>query len=57
MGLLFNLIKEENKTAQAGWNLLFRLPLYSSYEENRSRFELRYWLYKQDLAEKSELDS
>jgi hypothetical protein len=28
MNLLFELIKNDDKTAQASWNLLFRLPIY-----------------------------
>lgn len=58
MKLLFDLISDESKNAQAAWNLLFRLPIYDQQMTKRnSRFELRYWLYLQDYLNSGQLDA
>ena len=59
MELLFKLIKQDDSKGQIAWKLLFRLPVYTGFSDTldlSTRFELRYWLYLQDWAQKNDLN-
>ena len=58
MALLFGLINDGSKSAEAAWKILFRLPVYLNAPIDSSsspEYHLRYWLYIQDHLHNSDV--